>query len=36
LATIDWKSKQVVMEIKGENGRVYAQQVIPMTAKRKK
>lgn len=36
LATIDWESKQVVMEIKGENGRVYAQQVIPMTAKRKK
>jgi alkaline phosphatase D len=36
LATIDWESKQVVMEIKGENGRVYTQQVIPMTSKRKK
>ena len=33
LATFDWKNDTVLVEIKGENGSLYAKQVIPITKK---
>jgi alkaline phosphatase D len=33
LASFDWKNDAVVVEIKGENGRVHAKQVIPLSKK---
>jgi alkaline phosphatase D len=33
LATFDWKNDTVLVEIKGENGSLYAKQEIPITKK---
>lgn len=33
LATFDWENDVVVVEIKGENGRLHAKQLIPLTQK---
>lgn len=33
LATFDWKNDTVVVEIKGENGRLHAKQLIPLIKK---
>jgi hypothetical protein len=33
LASFDWAKNEVLIEIKGENGHIHAQQTIPLSRK---